>query len=216
MNEQSSLDFGKTRQGKAEEDHAGGAQATVTPDGEGQGEEVAEEWRAVVGYEGIYEVSNFGEIRSIDRVRPHGNERTTRFLKGRRISYWINCNGYKMVALSRYGIVKKISVHSLVCSAFHIPFDGAIVNHLNGNKLDNNALNLEWTTYGENNAHAYRTGLKSRIGKHGEDIGTAKLSESQAREILQSDEGTMSLSRRFNVNKCTILRVRKRITWAHL
>ena len=91
-----------------------------------------------------YQVSNFGRVRSYKN-----NE--LRIIKG-----WIQNTGYLTVALNN----KKYSVHRLVAEVFvHKPNGKNVVNHIDGNKLNNNVENLEWCTLTENIQHAYKIGL---------------------------------------------------------
>ena len=107
-----------------------------------------EEWRDVVGYEGIYEVSNRGNVR---------NKKTLRIIKSS-ISY----HNYVRVPLRKNGKDRKLFLHRLVADAFiPNPENKEIVNHINGNKQDNRIENLEWCTYSENNVKAIKDGLRS-------------------------------------------------------
>lgn len=111
-------------------------------------------WLPVVGYEGIYEVSDSGEVRSIDRtiLSPTGKDR---FLPGKVIGANIDNAGYLRTRLSRDNKMKNFSVHRLVAMAFIPPIDGkTCVNHKDSNKLNNHADNLEWCTHQENTHHA--------------------------------------------------------------
>ena len=111
-----------------------------------------EEWRDVVGYEGRYQVSSMGRVKSLERKVTKGDgERTVkeRFLKPN-VSY----GGYLMVALYAGGKRKMLKVHRLVCQAFHDnPDNKSDVNHINEDKADNRACNLEWCTRRENINH---------------------------------------------------------------
>ena len=90
-----------------------------------------EEWKEIPGYEGLYEVSNKGNIRSLIR---------NKIIKG-----FINRGGYRLVGLSKNGIRKKIAVHSLVAQAFIPNLDGLPqVNHKDEDKSNNSVENLEW------------------------------------------------------------------------
>jgi hypothetical protein len=95
-------------------------------------------WRDVMGYEGLYQISNLGRLRSLSR---HGS-RTEQILK-RRIKH----HGYDWARLSQNGIAKEFAVHRLVAIAFlDNPLDLPEVNHKDENKLNNRVNNLEWCT----------------------------------------------------------------------
>lgn len=114
---------------------------------------VKEEWKSIEGYEGLYEISNLGRVRSHDRVS-NGKIR-----KGRMLKQVITGGGYYHVCLSKNGVFKQCRVHRLVATAF-VPNPDAkeTVNHINEDKLDNRACNLEWLTLSEN----VRYGTRSR------------------------------------------------------
>lgn len=125
-------------------------------------------WRDIEGYEGYYEVSDSGEVRSLDRTAI-GKDGVEYFYKGRQMRLTNNkCrngDGYNVVNLHMNGVSKVIPVHRLVARAF-LPNQNncATVNHKDGNKRNNNVSNLEWATYSENNIHALKTGLRNPRG----------------------------------------------------
>lgn len=105
-----------------------------------------EEWKNIEGYEGVYQVSNFGEIKNI---------KTNRILKA-----GINSDGYYCVVLRKNNNQKSFKVHRLVAQAFICnPENKKQVNHKNGVKTDNRAINLEWNTCKENINHAWKNNL---------------------------------------------------------
>lgn len=107
--------------------------------------EIKEKWLDVVGYEGLYQVSDLG------RIKRDGHIKATYIDKG----------GYITVSLSKKSKQKTLKVHRLVALAFIPNPDGKItVNHIDGNKHNNSVKNLEWSTHSENHKHAYRLGLK--------------------------------------------------------
>ncbi len=128
-----------------------------------------ENWKAVPGYEGYYEVSDFGRIRSVERIvnsssRNGGaRRRPAKVLKQKKRS-----NGYKSVSLCREGEIKDVLVHRAVAAAFcDKPSEAATtVNHKNLHKDDNRALNLEWCTPSENSLHAVRSGAYVKFSGH--------------------------------------------------
>jgi hypothetical protein len=110
---------------------------------------MTELWQPVVGYEGLYEVSDQGRVRSLDRKIKTST--SVRFYKGKIITPCAGgSKGYLMVRLS-WPSRKKFYVHVLVNAAFNGPCpSGQICRHLNDNHLDNRAENLAWGTYSQN------------------------------------------------------------------
>ena len=111
-----------------------------------------EEWRDVVGYEGLYQLSDQGRVKSLARQNCLGRTVKERILKSRTNRY-----GYMEVNLCADGKRKMLKVHRLVCQAFHDnPDNKPEVNHVNEDKTDNRACNLEWCTRRENLNHGTR------------------------------------------------------------
>jgi hypothetical protein len=131
-----------------------------------------EEWRSIKGYEGLYEVSDLGRVRSLERedwIMPYWGcgERVKRVRAGKILIPRIGSNKYLRVCLSSHHCQKKDQqIHRLVATAF-LPNqrEKTQVNHKNGERNDNRLINLEWATASENIKHAYLTGLnKGRTG----------------------------------------------------
>lgn len=115
-------------------------------------------WKPIKEYEGFYEVSNLGRVRSLDRnVKSKASLSGYSKVKGRILRQGIASNNYCMVALYNDKVQNCRTVHSLIAGAF-IPNPNSLpcVNHINGIKTDNRIENLEWVTYSENNYHEVR------------------------------------------------------------
>ncbi|MBR6538078.1 MAG: HNH endonuclease [Lachnospiraceae bacterium] len=113
-----------------------------------------EEWRSVKGYEGFYEVSNLGNVRSLARRhRTFDGVKVINGVKG--LSPTDNGNGYLIISLSKDGMRKKRYIHRLVAEAFiNKPKGKKYVNHIDYNRKNNNVNNLEWCTQAENIEHS--------------------------------------------------------------
>lgn len=118
-------------------------------------------WKDIRGYEGIYQVSSAGRVRSLDRT-VHFSDGRFRKYKGQILKRESRTSsGYKQCILKVNGFSKYAYIHRLVAQAFvNNPENKPEVNHINGNKLDNTAENLEWVTASENDYHAVATGLR--------------------------------------------------------
>ena len=169
-----------------------------------------DEWRAVGGYEGGYEVSALGATRSLGRVVPHpvyGEARR----QGRALLGWVDSCGYRRVSLCG----KQAKVHRLVAAAFvQNPLGKPHVNHIDGVKLNNEAVNLECVTQAENQRHAGDNGLM----RHGERHHRSKLTCVQVVEIRQrvSVETQSALAREFGVHPSVVSRIASGESWRHV
>lgn len=123
-----------------------------------KGQIVIEVWKDIEGYEGLYQVSNLGRVKSLERI-----DRLERKVKERMLSIRDNGTGYKFVDLHKNNKAKRFYVHRLVASTFiPNPEYKPEVNHLDGDKANNVVFNLCWSTRKENLRHAANTGLTKR------------------------------------------------------
>lgn len=163
-----------------------------------------EEWADIPGYEGLYQASTLGRIKSLPRMRitvSGGLCPVQEIIK----STVIGDAGYELVMLSKNGHNRNLLVHRLIAKA-HVPnpANKPIVNHKKGNKLDNRSKMLEWSTQSENVIHAHATGL-CRKGDHSKrekpvlmlsrDLEPIKIFKSvnEARRRTGISNGTISL-----------------------
>ncbi len=129
-----------------------------------------ERWTDILGYEGYYQVSHFGRVRSVTRTVPAPQARYKRprkvTLLGRVLKNYCDGTDRYMVILRKNGRGKHYSVHRLVASHFlPNPFKLPVVNHINHNHHDNSVYNLEWCTYKHNTQHAIAAGRMNHIYK---------------------------------------------------
>lgn len=172
-----------------------------------------EVWKDIKGYEGIYQISIKGRVKSLERYRERKDgvlmRDKERFLKLRSDS-----NGYFKVDLTKGGTRKTILVHRLVANAFiPNPENKPKVNHKDGIKSNNEVTNLEWNTVSENIKHAYETALKKSTMLKGAENIRSKLSEIQIQYIRENyipkdkEFGTKALGEKFGVSQNAISKI---------
>ena len=174
-----------------------------------------ENWRDIVGYEGLYQVSNLGMIKSLDRIvscRWGQNKR----LNGNLLSMTPDPDGYLSVALSKQGKRKTYRVHKLVAQAF-IPNPEKLpsINHKDENKTNNNVKNLEWCTVKYNNNYKDR---QQKIAQKRKGVELPKIrgkNNGNAKKIICITTGKVfdtnkEASKFYNANSGSISGVCKR------
>ena len=156
------------------------------------------------------------EISTLGRVRRWCNRQRAKrgLIKKARLAD----SGYIAVGLTPFRGKQSIYyVHRLVADAFHggAPFEGAVVRHLDGNKLNNHPDNLAWGTYAENEADKLRHGTRN----FGEAVHNAKLTEETVKQVREMHRAGMTISkiaRHFNMARKTISNVALGQTWRHV
>ena len=116
-------------------------------------------WKDVVGYEDRYQISSLGRIKSKTRKTKFG--RGWRVYEEQIIKPAEDKDGYLKVGLSKDGKKSRFFVHRIIATSFiKNPSELPVVNHIDGDKQNNQIENLEWVTHSENVLHAFKTGLK--------------------------------------------------------
>lgn len=119
-----------------------------------------EQWKPINGYEGIYEVSNHGHIRTCDGKTTTSTKHGTRTWSQKILKQKTDNAGRKRIMLWKNKLPKTFLVHRLVAAEFCYKEEGKdIINHIDGNPSNNHHTNLEWCTHYENTIHAFKNGL---------------------------------------------------------
>lgn len=150
-------------------------------------------WKDIKGYEGLYQISNFGNVKSLKREVSNGTG--TRIIDQRLLSQVTNRYGYICVTLCKNSKYKHCTIHRLVAEAFiDNPDNLPCVNHKDENKQNNNVDNLEWCSVAYNNSYG------SRLGKVSNKNKGKKHSEETKQKLREKAIGRIS-SRRKPVNQ---------------
>lgn len=167
-----------------------------------------EVWKDIPGFEGEYQISNMGKVKSFSRYQ-----------EGRILKPWLTKgngkSGYYYISLGRK---HRQLVHRLVALTFLIK-NNQTVNHKDGNKLNNRVDNLEWVSYSENNKHAYTNKLKKAPNLLGGEICNHKLTEKQViliRELRKQEVPVKELTKLFSVHYSTIYNIIRKSTWKNI
>lgn len=180
-------------------------------------------WKDVVGYEGLYQVSNLGRVKSLERVayinRGRGGKgpRQTRPIKEKILFVRYGTNGRLGVQLSKNNETKLFYIHRLALSTFAGVQEGRpFCCHIDGDKNNNKIINLKWGTRLENEKDKIKHGTLSR----GERCGTHKLMNEDVYRILYLYEtegySQRSLAKMYNLEPSTIHSVVHKKSWRHL
>lgn len=163
-------------------------------------------WKEVVGFEGLYMVSDHGNVKSLLYWRGSNC---------RLLVQNISKTGYRVVTLFRPGFSRVYKVHRLVAEAFlPNPESKRTVNHIDGNKLNNHVSNLEWATDLENIRHAFAN--KLIVTCVGEKQSATKLKSKEVLEIYQSNLPRRVLCKIYNISYTAICSIKNGVTWSHI
>ena len=138
-------------------------------------------WKDIKSYEGLYQISNTGKIKSLERYKDNHSKK--QLVKEKIRKQIISKTGYYTCMLTKNGNLKLFKVHRIVAEAFiPNPNNYPIINHIDGNKLNNNVDNLEWCSYSHNEKEAYKLGLIKN-----NTYGLKKYTDSLKKKIKQYD-----------------------------
>ena len=164
-----------------------------------------EKWKKIKGFENEYEISNKGNLRSIDRYVKHYLGGLRKY-KGTPKKIRLNNNGYYRCNLKKDGKIYDFRVHRLVAIAFiDNKYNKKQVNHVNGIKNDNRVENLEWCTPSENTLHA----VKTRLIK-------TKLTDKEALEVYKSELSIRNIGDIYNISQGVVWRIKNKKAYKHL
>ncbi len=171
-----------------------------------------ERWLPVVGYEGLYEVSDLGRVRSLDRFVSH-RYGGVQLKKGKVLAPCFHRHGYPKVGLWKDGVQTVPCVHVLVAAAFLGPCPaGMEVLHGKAGSRDCRLSNLRYGSHEENQQDMLRDGT----AQTGTKAHSSKLTEEDVRAIRRSNETGVALRRRYGISSAQVSRVRTGKNWAWL
>lgn len=167
-------------------------------------------WKQIKHYEGIYEVSNYGNVRSIDRMEKFMESMRLRKGKMIKIRYF---NKYAFVMLTKNAIAKSYFVHRLVAQEFIGDINGKVVDHIDFNPSNNHVDNLQILTQKEN----INRGVLKKRHNFGEKHGMSKLTENDIRNLRNAKKGSISdLCKQIGITYSTAKKVRRLESWTHV
>jgi len=165
-------------------------------------------WKDVIGYEGLYQVSDYGNIKSLPRLG---------VVRSRLLKHLIMPRGYHSVRLYSNGSNKQFLVHRLVAMSFLLNELGKPeVNHIDSDVNNNKLNNLSWCTREENVNHSFRSGIKSNKGS---DNPRSKLCASDViniRKMISEGHSVSYIASIYFVTKTSVYYIKKGKSWIHI
>lgn len=162
-------------------------------------------WKDVPGYKGRYKVSNMGRVKSLRSF----NVRQQKYIDREKILKCSCCGGYLVLRNKR--------VHRIVAELFiPNPNNKPCVNHIDGDKKNNRVDNLEWVTYGENNLHAYKTGLSVMTQERKDKISLSNLGKKRSQETIEKIRSSSKGRLPWNAGKPWSEENRKKLSSSHM
>lgn len=171
-----------------------------------------EKWRDVVGYERIYQVSDYGLVR---RIGKGSGTWVGRILKAN-----LDINGRSRTDLWKNGKRKTSKIHRLVLEAFVGPCpSGMVTRHLDGNPKNNKLNNLKWGTHSENTQDSIKHGTFFGSKSYGVNNGNSKLTENDVKRILtllKAGKLQKEIMNMFGISSSRISEIKSNKTWRHV
>lgn len=173
-----------------------------------------EQWRAVVGYEGFYEVSDRGSVRSVSRkvYHPRGG---SKMWTGKVLKPGVRKHGRRYVVLCKEGATKSFSIARLVLEAFVGPANGRMALHKDDDRSNDTLANLYWGTHIENMSDKVKNGNSLKGSKHHK----AQVSEAQVIEMrkrMDGGEDYRVVAADYGLSLTATQSIKHRRTWKHL
>lgn len=165
-----------------------------------------EKWKDIPDYEGLYQASNHGRIKSLGRFKPNQWGITKYFKPEKILSYQLTKDGYPTLKLSKNGKTIRHRIHRLIAITFlSNPENKEQVNHKNAIKTDNRVENLEWNTQKENQLHACVNGLKP-----------VKLCKEEVISIREDKRKHIEIAESYGISFQTVSEIKNNKIWAWL
>lgn len=178
-----------------------------------------EMWKPVLGFEGLYEISNLGRVNRLKRViRQKARVMQNHTLKEMFLKIQTNIDGYYVVKLSKNGRVYEKRINRLIAEAFiPNPKNLPVVNHKDTIKTNNSVSNLEWCTVAHNNRHAFANNLMNHF--KGEEYPGAKLNVEKIKYIrkkYKAGKTQKELAELFQICQQAVSKIIHRKLWGHI
>ena len=171
-----------------------------------------ETWNPIENYEDLYEISNFGRVRSLDRIVVYGENKGSYHTRRGQILKGTLSSGYETVSLSG----KTHSIHVLVAKHFVKGYkEGYVVNHIDYNKVNNFYKNLEWVSIKDNILHNKKT-LRGAFGEKQRDSKLTNDDVILIRNLMKDGVKQSVIAKNFKVSPTTITDIKKDRKWSHV
>lgn len=174
-------------------------------------------WKDIIGYEGLYQISNLGRVKSLEKTVKVGKQ-YNRFPEKILSNKCLDKNGYNIFSANKDGLQKTLKVHREVAKCFiPNPENKPQVNHINGIKNDNRVENLEWCTNRENINHAYFN--KLCVAAKGSKCGASKYKEDDILKIRKMAENGIlhkDIAIMYKMSKKNVHNIINRKSWNHI